>query len=581
MPLWCGPLAICPAGSHAQGPVTVTKCVTIRDFAPEDSSGPPEKWVNCFSVTSPTRQALCKPSDWELADTSHVLLYIDVPNQQPYHLPMLITPVLCVYLITFDLRYQEESLSKIHSVMKNVYTISSFTTADGEEELCPKVLLVGMHADIVEAEDRGLFTQKLNRRLEKMPYNRLVERGGDEPFWAVDGGDLCLSGTDPLSKQIQSYGSRCQAEVHQWIKHHHELQEKLKDAPCIPYDVLKEEVANVSSDPKSLKFDEFLQFLHNYGFIVYRSVEKEEVADKDKKGESDKVVLLRPQYLCDLFAKVQELSQKRDRTTIADLLSSTAACTESSAKHKKWFQRICIDLGLVFEVAKPVRSDYVFLMSLKPGPNSPPHDLYSVPPLLVTFKDSGEAIEGECLLPSHFFAAFVTEFIRCPALTQGSRLQKPKQPKVESMEQHYMQVSIGSTYVHVVEREFCIEIGLQQLEVRGWSTSRDRMVQSLQSFCKRIRKAVTDAAGNIMQRQKLTQSSLCYGFYHLHETEDGPLDSFGEYMPRTDEEEPILQCSCCVPGVQPTTPLQEIWFEEKFASNEVCVTAHTWSLILN
>ena len=554
---YCAPT--CPAGSHPQDAIMVTKCVTIRDFASEDSSEPPQKWVNCFNVTSPMRQALCNPSDWESADTSHVLLHIDVPNQQPYHLPMLITPTLCVYLITFDLRYQKESLARIHSVMKNVYTLSTFATAGGGMEYPPVVLLVGTHADKVKAEDRGCFMQELNRRLEKMPYNRVVKRCGDEPFWAVDGGNLCLSDSHPLLQHIKCYGSEKGVEVRQWIMYHHELQEKLKASPCILFNELKKELDNV----KSLKFDEFLQFLHNYGFIFYRSVEEGEEADEGK------VVLLQPEYLCKLFAKVQELSKSKNRFTVADLLSRTASYTRASAKYRQWFQRICIDMGLVVEVAQ---SDYVFLMGLEAGPSSPDRDLYSVPPLLVTCKDLGrEAVEGECLLPSHFFAAFVTEFLRCPTLTQSSRQQKPKQPKFEIMEQHYMQVSIGSTYIHVVEREFCIEIGLQQVEVRGRSTSSEKMLKSLQSFCMRIRKAVTDSADNILRRLKLTQSSLCYGFYHSRKTEDGPLAAFGEYTYMPFEDEPILECSCCDPGVHPTIPLQEIWFEEDFTFKEVCL----------
>ena len=67
-------------------------------------------------------------------------------------------------------------------------------------------------------------------------------------------------------------------------------------------------------------------------------------------------------------------------------------------------------MGLVVAV----NSDYVFLMALKGGPPScPPRDKYSVPPLLMTFRDSNHFIvEPEYLLPPHFFAAFVTKFLR-------------------------------------------------------------------------------------------------------------------------------------------------------------------------
>ena len=174
----------------------VTKCVTIHTFESQnemEKTPSPEKWVT--------------KSDLESANLSHMLLSINVANQQLYHLPMLITPALCVYLVTFDLRYQKESLSRIHSVMKDVYTLSTYHS-EGEAvgANLPKVLLVGMRADEIKAEDRSCFAEKLNSRLEKMPYNMLVEMpGGDEAFWAVDGGNLSLSGSDALSKRVQTY----------------------------------------------------------------------------------------------------------------------------------------------------------------------------------------------------------------------------------------------------------------------------------------------------------------------------------------------------------------------------------------
>ena len=526
------------------------------------------KWVNCFNVTS-TRQPLCKPSDWQSTDVSHVLLNIDIPNQQPYHLPLLILPVHCIYLILFDLRYTVESLTRIHNVMKNVYTLSSYAAkVEGKDQLPPKVLLVGMHAEESnKSEERHLFSQKLNGMLKKKPYEKLIERDGREPFWAVDGGDLCLNGTDRLSQQIQCYKCGFQAEVHRWILCHHELQEKFKDAPCILYRDL--EVAAMSS-AESLKFEAFLQFLHKYGFVFYHSVEEMEA----------QVVLLQPQYLCKLFAQVLKLSKDRTRTTIADLLSSVAAYIESNAKYKQWFQRICIDMGLVFEVTKAVTPDFVFLMGLEAGPSCPDRELYSVPPLLVTFKGpGGEKVEEECLLPSHFFAAFVTEFLR--TLTQSYRKQrKPNRPvplpTIANMEQHYVDVCIAGTHVHVVERECCVEIGFQYVEVPGCKDQKaKRKLQKLICFCSHIKSAVTDSADNILQRLKLTESSLCYGFYHLRKTEDGTFDSaFGEYTYMPDEEKWILLCSCCVPGEHTTSPLQDIWFqdEEDFAfDEEVCM----------
>ena len=553
-----------PAGDHAVK--KVTKCVTIRSIDSNVPAESPEKWVNCFNMISPSRQPLCTRSEWESANISHVLLDIDIPNQQLYHLPLLVTPAHCIYLVTFDLRCLEESLTTIHNVMKNVYALSLYTTVHGGRECPPKVLLVGMHADEVEGKSRRGFSRKLEEMLKKMPYKRLVIRpGGDEPLWAVNGEDLSLSKTGPLSCQIQEHCSWHEAEVHRWIGYHQQLQEELKGAPCILYHDLKAKVAAISSEGASLKFDEFLKFLHDYGFIFYDSVKEGE--------EAEKVVLLKPQYLCNLLAKVQELSKSRDSVTIADLLSSTAACIEASAKHDKWFRRICINMGLVFELVKEVHSEYVFLMGLKAGPSSPHHDSYSIPPLLLTFKaSSSDDIDEECLLPSHFFAAFATRLVR--ALTEGNRkLNEGKQTrtvlKVEKIEQHYVLICIGSSYVHVVEQEACIEIGLQQLEVRGRKTNDRKKMQILHSLCQRVNKAAAESAKSTLHCLKLAETGIHYGFYHTRTTEDGPVeDAFGEYS--LDEEGPFLQCTCCEDTVQPTTPLHEMWFEEKIDFDEVC-----------
>ena len=517
-------------------------------------------------MISPSWQPLCTRSEWESANISHVLLDIDIPNQQLYHLPLLITPAHCIYLVTFDLRCQEESLTTIHSVMKNVYALFLNTTVHEDRECPPKVLLVGMHADEVEDESRRGFSEKLGELLKKMPYKRLLIRpGGDEPLWAVNGEDLSLSGTCPLSCQIREHCSWHRIEVHRWIGYHQQLQDELKGAPCILYHDLKAKVAVISSEGASLKFDEFLKFLHDYGFIFYDSVKERE--------EAENVVLLKPQYLCDLLAKVQELSKSRDSVTIADLLSSTAACIEASAKHKKWFQRICINMGLVFERARGVHSEYIFLMCLKPGPSSPSHDSYSVPPLLLTFKDSGsDAMEEECLLPSHFFAAFATRLIR--ALTEAYRqLDKDKETRtlfqVTKIERHYVLIRIASSYVHVVEQEVCIEIGLQQREPSGRNTEDKEKMQYLQSFCQRVSKATAESAKSTLQCMRLAETSIHYGFYHTRTTGDDPgKEAFQEYS--NEDGGSILQCSCCEDEVQDATPLHDIWFNENIAFDKVC-----------
>ena len=537
----------------------VTKCVVIQ--AADAELG---ECVKCFSVGSPNRQALCTASEWELADTSHVLLHIDVPKQL-YHLPLLITPVQCVYLITFDLRPENvrESLGRIHNAMKNVFALTSYHT-EGDNRPTPQVLLVGLHADKVEAESRKHFGEKLQEMLKKMPYNKLVCKPHDsELFWAVDGGDLSIGGSDALSNKIKSFCSRHQSEVHQWMKCHCQLQEILKNVPCISFPDLKNEVACIVPNLENLKFGNFLTFLHNYGFIVYRSI--------NEKEKDDEVVCFQPQHLYKIFADLPKLSEDKEQFTIADLFACTEATIEASAEYKQWFQRMCIDLGLVFEVVKGVRSECVFLMGLKSGPPScPPLEMYSVPPLLVTFKTSDcVPKEEECLLPSHFFAAFVTEFLR----TQHKQ-EKNQKVSVKGLEQHYIYVQVKAGHIHIVDREFCIEIGVQQVDLPGCTLNDEAKINKLQRFCHSIKIAVDESTDSILARLKLSHSSLCHGFYHSATSRD----SFVEHVPG-DEDEGIpsyLQCCCCKPPEQVVTPLQSIWFDEDIVNK---VRVELWNCI--
>ena len=556
------------------GLVKLTKCVTIRNFEHEDQSERqpllPQNWLNCFNVTSQTRQALKKSSDWESADTSHLLLDIDLPNQQLHHLPLLITPVHCSYLITFDLRNHQESLDKIHNAMKNVFAHTQYKMKAGaSKEPPPKVHLVGMHADDEQANEKS-FAHKLGQMLQRKPYDWLVHKpskpGCDEPFWAVNGGNLSLSGTDPLSCAIQSSCSWHNSEVRQWIKCHKELRERLKDVPCIPYSNLREHVAGTESGVETSRFDDFLHFLHGYGFIFYHSIEEGQ--------DTDKVVLLQPEYLCKLLAEVLKLKESRKRPTFADLTSSTAACMEATAKHSQWLQRICIDMGLVFEVVNAVNSisDYVFLMGLEPGPSCPSQEFYSVAPLLVTFKALGpDKQKEERLLPSYFFAAFVTEFVRSLMEHNSDQNESKDQAnllEVVSMEQHYLQVCISNTYIHVVEREFCIEVGLQQVELPARKMSDKKMremivkkMRKMHSMCKDVRGVVVKSVEQLQKRLKLAPAIL-YGFYHTRSARDCG-DGFAQYNPSRSDEVPYLRCRCCETPDHPTTPEQEIWFEEE------------------
>ena len=529
--------ATSPTETNACGTeMTVTKCVTVSTFKGTECQSSPGKWVNCISLDPLTQQ---------LASKTHMLLHSDILNQQLHLLPMLITPVLSIYLITFDLHNQEDSLAKIHSVMKDVYTVSLYRNEAGEKVELPEVFLVGMHADMVEDAVRSSFAQELDERLKKMPYNRLIEKPeGGEPFWAVNGEDLSLSGAGPLSECIRSYGCNHQIEVHQWMEHHDELQEKHKNAPCILYCKLKEEVAQMSSEvagtskSKAQQFDAFFQFLRNYGFVFYHSA-------NEGKNEADKVVLLQPEELCGIFAKVREFSKNNHRYSIADLFKRPAAC-EKVSQNRQWFQRICSDMGLVVEL----HSEYVFLMCCEAGPVSLKCDEYSVPPLLIAFRPNCGTEEREVLLPSFLFAAFVTEFLKVLPKQNG---------RLPLIKQHYMMAKKGTAFIHVVERDFCIEIGFQQRNIGLKGLPVEKKMQNLLTMCREIQTDVRRCGDSTLRRLKLDQSSIQYGFYHTRES-DGSLDSFGEFIALPDSPRVYLECSCCDDIMHLTTPLQDVWF---------------------
>ena len=85
-----------------------------------------------------------------------MLLRIDIPNQQVYPLPLLVTPVKCVYLITFDLPEGTEEgkkpLKSIRDTLKDVYAYSKCLCEEsgvGGElgGMNPEVFLVGLQRE--------------------------------------------------------------------------------------------------------------------------------------------------------------------------------------------------------------------------------------------------------------------------------------------------------------------------------------------------------------------------------------------------------------------------------------------------
>lgn len=135
---------------------------------------PSDKWMQYLQV------AEAKKSDWnsKLPDNGHVLLHIDIPNQQVYPLSLLIMPVKCIYLITFYLpegkkeEAKAKALKPLHDTLKDVYTYSSSLCEKPEHDAeWPVVFLVGLQR---EQKDWNSFAQWLKQMLETRSYERLI-----------------------------------------------------------------------------------------------------------------------------------------------------------------------------------------------------------------------------------------------------------------------------------------------------------------------------------------------------------------------------------------------------------------------
>ena len=290
----------------------------------------------------------------KLPDSGHVLLRIDIPNQQVYPLPLLITPVHCIYLITFDLPAegkQEEkiALKAIRDTLKDVYTYSS-KKPGLDPELCnmkPEVFLVGLQR---EEKNRSSFAQQLKEMLETRSYKRLIvpPEGGD-PYWTNPGAELSIHDNPALLNKIQRYSCQPTQLICQSLAFHRELLRRFKDDPLILYEDV--EGSGIMEGPN---LDKFLEVLHCFGFIVYCSL--------PELAQSEKVVVLQPQYLRQLFVRVQEQSKVRKWFTIADLLARAGKHIHDK---QKWFQAMCISMGLVIERSIKGKSEHVFVMRLE------------------------------------------------------------------------------------------------------------------------------------------------------------------------------------------------------------------------
>ena len=512
----------------------MTKVVTLRDFEQTDPSPPPDKWVKCFRVADSLQELSTNTMrEWELPDTYHVLLHIDVPNQQLYHLPLLITPVHCVYLVTFDLREEKKALETINRAMKHISAFVSYNTESllGNRQKS-NVLLVGTHREKVTANQRILFAQKLQDVLQKR-YRDLIVKPDDE-FWAVEGDYIDILNSD-IFKEIKCHSCQPQVPTCRCIEYGNELLRKFPKKT-----VVRSKLPSVSSGD----VERFLAFLHDYGFVVYSQYKE--------LREEDTCVVLKPQYLCELFAKAQELRKKRgSEVTVDGLFSSNAKLDRSM---KKWFEMFCIHMGLVIREPMADGQNLVFVLSrqLQSKTESLTSLINSVDPLLVTYKPQGKDIDY--FIPPRFFPAFASTFLKI--LHDREECKGKLNVSINQSEAHIVIDWEVGCHIHVLERESCVEIGFQ-LDSVNWSEQRmQTKFKKLQKRCQIIKIVVCQTAGDAVRNLNLPGGGACvqYGFYHMC----GDAMAIGVRV--SDEDETALQCRHCR-GI-PCTPMQDIWFQD-------------------
>ena len=503
--------------------LAVTKVVTLRDFGQNDPSPPPEKWVKCYRVDDSFQELSTNSmKDWEFPDDSRVLLHIDVQNQQLYHLPLLITPVHCVYLVTFDLRDEEKALKRIHEAMKLIFPFVSYSSKSLLENYSPpKVLLVGTH----KTNDQKIqFVQKLRESLKK--YRDWIVKPDDEEFWAVDDDCIDIRNRD-IFNEVRLHSWQPQVPTCQCIEYGSELLQKFLEKTVV--------LPNVSS----AEVKKFLAFLHDYGFIVYHPYQELD----------DDTPVIQPQYLCKLFATAQELRKKwGGEVTIEGLFSSDAKLEHSM---KKWFEMFCIRMGLVIEQPMGDGRNLVFVLSrqLRSETSSLASHINSVDPLLVTYVPP-KTKDIDCYIPPRFFPAFASAFLKVL-----NDYEECKDKFTVSIEPAHIVVDwdVGCC-IHVLEQESCVEIGFQ-LEAVSWNKGnmQTKYLKKLQKRCQTIGKVVVQSAEHAVKHLNLCGGNACikYGFYHVCDN----VELIG--IRGLDEVDTALRC-CRTP----CTPMQDIWFED-------------------
>ena len=514
--------------------LAVTKVVTLRDFEHNDPLPPPEKWVKCFRVADCLQELSTNVmQEWELPNTDHVLLHIDVPNQQLYHLPLLVTPVHCVYLVTFDLREEAKALEAIHRAMKHISAFVSYSTdslLDNHQK--SNVLLVGTHREAITDNQRLLFAQKLQETLKRR-YRDLIVIPGDV-FWAVEGDSIDIHNSN-IFEEIKWHSCQPQVPTCRCIKYGNELLQTFPKKAAVR-----------SKLPPVTRGDveRFLAFLHDYGFIVYSRYKE--------LREEDTSVVLKPQYLCELFAKAQELSKKRDSEVTVDGLFSSNAKLERSMK--KWFETFCIRMGLVIREPMGDGQNLVFVLSrqVQSERESLACHINSVDPLLVTYKPRGK--DADCFIPPRFFPAFASAFLKL--LHEREECKDKLNVSINQSQAHIIVDWEVGCHIHILEQESCIEIGFQLDSVNWNKHGIHTKFQKLQKRCQIVKTVVSQSAGDAVRNLNLPGGSACvqYGFYHAC----GDTMAIGVRV--SDEVESALQCRRC--HAIPCTPMQDIWFQD-------------------
>ena len=515
--------------------LVVTKVVTLRDFG-QNTLPPGEEWVvKYFKKTDSLQKLPDKRHEWELADTSHILMHIDIQNQQLYHLPLLITRIHCVYLVTFDLRNGKKALDTIRRTMKH---ISAFVSYDAEcllgNCLPSEVLLVGTHKEMLTDSQRSQFGKELHESLNGKHDDLIVKPAGDEEFWAIEG-DRIGPHNGPLFEEITRHSCLPKVPTGQCIGY----DEKLRHQTCHQGKkvIVKSNLPNYSSADT----EKFLTFLHDYGFLVY--------CPYKELPPEDTTVVLEPQYLCQQFSEAQQLSKKKDgKATIADLFSRNPEL-QLSVK-RKWFEKFCVHMGLVIE--QPIKNSgksfvFVFNCWLQSETVSKELPACSVAPLLVMCRLEDE---DDYYIPPRFFAAFASMFPKHlqKKCKETLRVRVNSLPSVQ--QSHIVVEWRAGCSILVVEQESCIEIRFQLLCNIGCTA--EEKLKKLQIRCQTVDEAVDESA-KIAATNLTLPSKECvrYGFYH----------KCGKIGSRTaDDHETIFECCCDCPETL-FTPMQKIWFQ--------------------